>query len=180
MTSFLHDVVPVIATAAAIVSGTVSIVIALSSARLEHRNLCGIDVKDRLDLLEEVEKRLDRDSFHAWRHKDAEPPKDVIEEQLVKNLLVSRVFGRPITWLEWHAIRRFLAEQDNIGIDLLRQAWPFREKDTTTVRFRMKRRTKLRRLAYASFSMISGLSAFFGLLLIWFASTTVQASGCFL
>lgn len=95
MAHFIHDVFPIITAAAAFLSTIVTVVITLSRARIEHRNLRRIDVKDRLDLLDEVEKRLDQDSLHAWRYKNAEPPKGSIEDQLAKDLLVSHSLADP-------------------------------------------------------------------------------------
>ena len=187
MAHFIHDVFPIITAAAAFLSTIVTVVITLSRARIEHRNLRRIDVKDRLDLLDEVEKRLDQDSLHAWRYKNAEPPKGSIEDQLAKDLLVSHVFGRSITWLEWLAIRRFLAEQDKVGVDLLRLAWPYRDQEVVLVRFRMTWRSWLRRVAYTCVSLTSGLSVFFGYMLVllslnhptigWLLSLIPQLSG---
>lgn len=93
-------------------------------------------VKEWLELISEVENRIEKQDRNAWRNPDAKPPKGPFEDSLAKDRLVSHIFGRPITWFDWAEIRTFLTDYDlsanNIPLDrslrFLRSAWPYRDK----------------------------------------------------
>jgi hypothetical protein len=129
-----------------VIGGVVTIVVAILTAFKvvpEAKNLRRRDVKDLLDLIDEAGNRFEKESANAWRNPDAKPPKGSFEDSLAKDLLVSQIFGRTITWSDWIEIRKFLTAHENVrfgrylrNIDVLRFAWFYR--DQTQVRLRTK------------------------------------------
>jgi hypothetical protein len=103
----------------------------------EIHNLRRRDAKELLELIAEVERRLQREADNAWRYPNANLPQSPLEDSLAKDLLVSQIFGQTIAWAEWLEIRKFLMDHDlrpirfrNMSpMDLLRHAWSYRYRD---------------------------------------------------
>jgi hypothetical protein len=161
-----------------VISGVVVIVatvITAVKAVLEAKNLRRRDVKELLDLIDEAGNRFEKESANAWRNPEAKPPEGSFEDSLAKDLLVSQIFGRTITWSDWIEIRKFLTDHENVrfgrylrNIDLLRYAWLYRDQTQAPHRcFRMTWRIRLNVLWYLSVSWVTLLLFCFGLMLVW-------------
>jgi len=120
------------------IGGVVTIVVAIITAFKvvpEMKNLRRRGVKELLDLIDEAGNRFEKESANARRNPDAKPPKGSFEDSLGKDLLVSQIFGRTITWSDWIEIRKFLTDHENVrfgpylrNIDVLRYAWLYRDQ----------------------------------------------------
>jgi hypothetical protein len=119
--------VPVIS----IVVGFVGTVITIVKTVPEAKNLRRRNVKELLDLIDEAGNRFKKESANSWRNPDGKPPKGSFEDSLAKDLLVSQIFGRTITWSDWIEIRKFLTDYENVRFDLLRYAWLYRDQTQT-------------------------------------------------
>ena len=107
MNNFIRDWVPLI-------NGTmlaVAAIFAVFKGVHEAKNLRRRNVKELLDLIAVVLNRLEIDSANA----DAKPAKGSFEDSLAKDLLVSHIFGRNITWSDYTEIRKFLTDHDNVN-----------------------------------------------------------------
>jgi len=113
-------------------------VVTVYKALLEAKNLRGRNVKELLELIAEAQRRIERDSDKAWRYPDAKLPKCSFEDCLAKDMLASQIFGRTITWSDWVEIRKFLMDHEDVRLNLLRYAWPYRDqRKAPCVSFRM-------------------------------------------
>lgn len=120
------------------VVGIIGTVFAAYKAVLETKNLRRRDVKELLDLLAEARNRFEKESASAWRDPGAKPPKGSFEDSLANDLLVSQIFGRAITWSDYREIRKFLMDHENVRINDLRYAWPYRDqKQAPRISFQM-------------------------------------------
>jgi hypothetical protein len=102
------------------ISVLVTIVLAIFAAfKLvpEIKSLRWRGVKDLVDLIDEAGNRFEKELASAWRNPDAKPPRGSFEDSLAKDLLVSQIFGRAITWSDWIEIRKFLMDHDNVRIE---------------------------------------------------------------
>jgi len=108
--------------------GYLGTLFAAYKAVLETKSLRRRDVKELLELLAEAGNRFEKELANAWRDPEAKPPKGSFEDSLANDLLVSQIFGRAITWSDYREIRKFLMDHDNVRINDLRYAWPYRDQ----------------------------------------------------
>ena len=108
--------------AGALITSSVTLVV-LRRTAVDIRNLHGTRIKQTLALIDEAERRFKRDEANAWRTAS-------FEDSLAKDLLVSRIFGHPITWADWLEIRKFLTDY-GLRLDLLSAAGPYRDQSKT-------------------------------------------------
>ena len=106
-------------------------------------------MKELLDLIDEAGNRFEKELASAWRNPGAKPPRGSFEDSLAKDLLVSHIFGRPITWSDWIEIREFLKIYDNVRMVDLRNAWFYRDQTQAPhVYFRMTWPVRLSAFGY--------------------------------
>jgi hypothetical protein len=168
MDNFNYTLVSVFISSVVLVVG---IIIAVVNAGPTWQNLRRREVKDLLGLITEVSNRLEKDSANALRNSE-------IEDSLAKDLLVSQVFGRVITWSDWIKIRKFLTDHKSVTLDLLSRAWFYRDQtDASQIRFQMMPRIFWQNIEYILILLITIPSAMFGFMLMvisWLNSMGLQ------
>jgi hypothetical protein len=129
----------------------------------EVRTLRRRDVKDFIALINQAALHCDKESANAWRATS-------FEDCFTKDLLASHIFGRSITWKDYHEIRTFLGTHPNIRITELRNAWPYRDAlRKPRIYFRITKQVWWSAFAYRLFSGFMFLFVCSGFTLLFLA-----------
>jgi hypothetical protein len=113
------------------IGGAVTTVLAIYGAfkvAPEIKSLRRRDVRELLDLIDEAGNRFEKELASPLWYPGARPPRDSFEDSLAKDLLVSHIFGRRITWSDWIEIREFLNNHNNVHMVDLCKAWSYRDQ----------------------------------------------------
>jgi hypothetical protein len=150
------------------VGGAVTTVLAIYGAfkvAPEIKSLRRRGVKELLDLIDEAGNRFEKESSSPLWYPGARPPGGSFEDALAKKLLVSHIFGRPITWSDWIEIREFLNNHDNVRMEDLCKAWSYRDQ-RHPVYFQMTMRVRLSAYGYLFLVFVTTPLWAFGIMLL--------------